>query len=100
MAQFRYRALAPNGDVTEGVMDAPDRDAVISRLRASNHLPVMAAALDDDAAGEPPAAPGKAARRWWLLARNRQIRPAVEAACARGCRIDCSTYPQYGVAPN
>ena len=68
MAQFRYRALAPSGDVTEGVMDAPDRDAVISRLRASNHLPVMAAAVDGNAAGEPPvaapAAPGKAARRW------------------------------------
>jgi len=57
MAQFRYRALAPSGDVTEGVMDAPDRDAVISRLRASNHLPVMAEALDDDAAGEPSAPP-------------------------------------------
>lgn len=68
MAKFRYRALAPSGDVTEGVMEAPDRDAVISRLRASNHLPVMASALDEDAAGEPPVAPppapGKAARRW------------------------------------
>ena len=67
MAKFRYRALAPSGDVTEGVMEAPDRDAVISRLRASNHLPVMAAALDEDAAGEPPVAPppapGKAADR-------------------------------------
>ena len=66
MARFRYRALAPTGEVTEAVMDAPDRDAVIRRLREIGHLPVriapagegLAPATDavriDDAPGPPP----------------------------------------------
>ena len=83
MAQFRYRALAPGGDVTEGVMDAPDRDAVISRLRASNHLPVMATALDGDGVGEPPEMASAGARTVTRRWRGRRAGRAQVSAFTR-----------------
>lgn len=47
MARYSYRALAPSGEITEGVMEAPDRAAVISHLRANNHMPIRAVVVDD-----------------------------------------------------
>ena len=48
MAWFKYRALAPNGEFTEGEMDASNRDDVISRLRSSDHFPVMVVVVEPD----------------------------------------------------
>lgn len=64
MARYSYRALAPSGEIAEGVMDAPDRAAVISRLRANNHMPIRAVAVDEPLpAATPVARPRPAARR-------------------------------------
>lgn len=51
MGRFKYKALAPDGGYTEGVMGAADREGVIARLRASNHMPVM---VTPEAADEAP----------------------------------------------
>ena len=51
MGRFKYKALAPDGRYTEGVMGAADREGVIARLRASNHMPVM---VTPEAADEAP----------------------------------------------
>lgn len=40
MARFRFKAVAPTGQVVEGEMVAPGRDQVIDRLRNQKHLPV------------------------------------------------------------
>ena len=48
MARFKYKSLAPDGAYSEGVMGAVDRDAVVARLRDSNHLPVMVSPHDGD----------------------------------------------------
>ena len=64
MARYSYRALAPSGEITEGVMEAPDRAAVISRLRANNHMPIRAVAVEDrEPAATAEARPRLAARR-------------------------------------
>ncbi len=49
MARFRYRAVAADGAVSEDVIDAPDREAAIARLRQSDRLPVSVVAADDGA---------------------------------------------------
>ncbi|MFQ5955241.1 MAG: type II secretion system F family protein [Kiloniellales bacterium] len=81
MAQFRYRALAPSGEITEGVMDAPDQDAVVSRLRANDHLPIRAVPLDQpDAVGaETTATPPPRRRPRW----RRRIGPGAVAVFSR-----------------
>lgn len=40
MGEFQYRALTSGGDIVEDVMDAPDRDAVVTRLRSLDHMPI------------------------------------------------------------
>lgn len=40
MARFRYKAVAPTGEVVEGEMEALARGAAIERLRELRHLPV------------------------------------------------------------
>src|SRR5690349_9691482 len=40
MAKFRYTAVNSAGKVVKGVMDATDRAALVSRLRADRHLPL------------------------------------------------------------
>lgn len=82
MAQFRYRALAPSGEITEGVMVAPDRNAVIARLRANDHLPIRTERLDQpdptaDAAAAPPAPPRRRPR--W----RRRVGPGAVAMFTR-----------------
>jgi general secretion pathway protein F len=50
MARFRYKAVAPTGEVVEGEMEAPARMAAIERLRELRHLPVR---VEEVPAGEP-----------------------------------------------
>ena len=80
MAQFRYRALAPSGEITEGVMVAPDRDAVVARLRANDHLPIRTERLDqpDPSADAAPAAPPRRRPRW-----RRRVGPGAVAMFTR-----------------
>jgi general secretion pathway protein F len=42
---YHYRAIADDGEVVEGEMDASTQSAVIERLRAMGHLPVTASAV-------------------------------------------------------
>ena len=42
MSLFRYRAIAANGDVVQGEMEASNQGTVIERLRAMGHMPVAA----------------------------------------------------------
>lgn len=58
MPQFRYRAIGPDGEAATGVLEAPDRAALLDRLRAMGLLPVEA---EEGAAATPP---------WW----KREIR--------------------------
>jgi general secretion pathway protein F len=50
MPTFEYRAVAPDGEVTEGEMEAADRAEVIHRLQASDYLPIRAQAKGEAAA--------------------------------------------------
>jgi general secretion pathway protein F len=59
MPTFEYRAVAPDGEVTEGEMEAADRAEVIHRLQASDYLPIRAQAKD--------AAPAPASGGLWTL---------------------------------
>lgn len=61
MPVFEYRAVAPDGEVTEGEMEAADRSEVIQRLQASDYLPIRA-----DAKG---AAPARDTGLWAALTR-------------------------------
>ena len=80
MAQFKYKSLAPDGAYTEGVMGAADRDGVISRLRANDHLPVMVAPYDGEAAvAVPPQA-------------NQKARPATEGRRRRPSRAAVAVF--------
>lgn len=45
MTIYHYRAIADDGEVVEGEMDASTQSAVIERLRAMGHLPVTASAV-------------------------------------------------------
>lgn len=72
MARFKYKAMAPDGAFTEGVMGAADRDVVISRLRANNQMPVMVAPES-----EPAAADGKTASAPRHSSRRRPSRASV-----------------------
>jgi general secretion pathway protein F len=49
MARFRFKAVAPSGQVVEGEMTAPMREMVIDQLRARQHLPVR---VEEVAAGD------------------------------------------------
>jgi len=77
VAQFKYKSLAPDGTYTEGVMGAADRDGVISRLRANDHLPVMVAPNDGEAATV--AAPPRANQKIRTAAKGRGRRPSRAA---------------------
>ena len=46
MSRFHYRALTPQGDVVEDVMDAPSRDTVLARLREADRLPIKVVPVD------------------------------------------------------
>jgi general secretion pathway protein F len=47
MPRFRYRAVAADGGISEDVIDAPDRNAAIARLRQADCLPVSVTAAED-----------------------------------------------------
>jgi len=49
MARFRFKAVAPSGQVVEGEMTAAMREMVIDQLRARQHLPVR---VEEVAAGD------------------------------------------------
>jgi general secretion pathway protein F len=49
LARFRYKAVAPGGEVTEGEMEAANRDAVVARLHALDHVPIRADAISAEA---------------------------------------------------
>jgi general secretion pathway protein F len=42
MPSFRYRAIAPTGEILQGVMDAGSRDEVIARLQEQGNVPIEA----------------------------------------------------------
>lgn len=48
MPKFRYTAVAPGGKLVKGVLDVPDRAALVERLHADHQLP-LEAALDGSA---------------------------------------------------
>ena len=48
MARFRYRAVGNDGTVSEDVIEAPDRESAIARLRQTERLPVSVAPDDGD----------------------------------------------------
>jgi general secretion pathway protein F len=80
VARFRYKAVAPGGEVTEGEMEAASRDAVVARLHALDHVPIRADAIVADA-------PAKAA--WWRrfdrpLSFGRGVKPRDLALFTRG----------------
>ncbi|MEM7224695.1 MAG: type II secretion system F family protein [Pseudomonadota bacterium] len=43
MPRFHYKAVASDGEVIEGELDAADRAALIEQLRQQGHLPIQAA---------------------------------------------------------
>ena len=45
MTRFRYKAVTSKGEIVEGALEAPNRSAVIDRLRHQGHLPIRADAL-------------------------------------------------------
>jgi general secretion pathway protein F len=40
MAHFQYKAVAPDGSVARGELDAPDRAAAAARLQSQGHVPL------------------------------------------------------------
>jgi general secretion pathway protein F len=40
MAEFQYKAVAPDGSVARGRLEAPDRAAAAARLQSQGHLPL------------------------------------------------------------
>ena len=42
MGVYHYKAASPEGEVTEGEMEAQSRDAVIERLQALGYVPIRA----------------------------------------------------------
>jgi len=54
MGRFQYKALTPDGNVVEDVMEAQSRDSVVARLRDADQLPISveAAVADEATAGE------------------------------------------------
>ena len=46
MPVFRYKAVAADGRMTYGEIDAPSRSIAISRLQSSGHLPISADEVD------------------------------------------------------
>lgn len=47
MPIFRYKAVAADGRMTQGEIDAPSRSVAISRLQNSGHLPISADEVDN-----------------------------------------------------
>ncbi|SLN57141.1 type II secretion system F family protein [Oceanibacterium hippocampi] len=72
MARFRYKSVLPDGAVSEGEMEAPDRDAVVARLQAANQVPIRA---DEIGPGPAPMATRRGWRGW--LALSGRSRPPV-----------------------
>jgi general secretion pathway protein F len=50
MPRFRYKAVTPGGELTEGEMDALDRAIVIDQLYTEGHTPIRADEIDRAAA--------------------------------------------------
>ncbi len=71
MPVFRYKAVAPSGEIVEGRIEAPDRAAAVDRLHAGGQYPLSA---EDIAANEPV----PAGRRTFVdfFAFNRLSRPS------------------------
>lgn len=42
MSKFKYKAVDTNGQVMQGIIDAPDHRAAIEKLQHSGHLPISA----------------------------------------------------------
>lgn len=51
MPTFRYRAIAPNGEILQGVMEAGSTDEVVAKLQEQGNVPIEAHATDAGAAG-------------------------------------------------
>lgn len=51
MPSFSYKAIAPNGDVLQGLMDAANADEVVFRLQEQGNLPVEAKPADGSGGG-------------------------------------------------
>ncbi len=49
MARFRFKAVAPSGQLVEGEMTAPLREMVIDQLRSRQHLPVRVDEVEAEA---------------------------------------------------
>jgi general secretion pathway protein F len=54
MPRFRYKAVTSTGEIVEGALEAPNRSAVIDRLRRQGHTPIRADALAE-----------RGEARWW-----------------------------------
>lgn len=75
MGTFRYRAVAEDGKIVDGEMEAADAGSVLARLRAAGRLPISA---------EPAAARHHARRSWLRYGRRRtSVRPKDVTAITR-----------------
>ena len=50
MTNFRYRAIAPTGEILQGVMEAATKDEVIAKLQEQGNVPIEAQPADKSAA--------------------------------------------------
>ncbi len=50
MGRFQYKALTPDGNVVEDVMEAQNRDSVVARLRNADQLPISVVDAGGDTA--------------------------------------------------
>jgi general secretion pathway protein F len=50
MANFRYRAIAPTGEILQGVMEAATKDEVVAKLQEQGNVPIEAQLADKSAA--------------------------------------------------
>lgn len=71
MARFRYKAVAPTGEVVEGELEALARGAAIERLRELRHLPVRVEEL-----------PAREARPMRLVPEEERIEPMLGSPSA------------------
>jgi len=70
MARFHYKAVTPQGSVEEGMMEGPDRAAVVADLQAKGCIPIRA----EEALGS--------GRRLWRGSWRRRSRVAPSAVSA------------------
>lgn len=52
MARFRYKAVADSGELVDGVMEGPDRNAIVTHLREHKQMPLVVEPFTENAIKE------------------------------------------------